>query len=378
MRQSGGKSSDSPCLTCSALPMHMLGLARLLLLLPTAAVASRADESPPKYTLLPDYNQALNVLVPHGVSKGKTVSYLGTFARTAECAAACIKHPERCWSFVHMNDAGPVKKTSSWELFAGANNVFGRLSSPTVSSGTLHHLGKYATLAECQRAVNTSEAAFMSYTYHHLLAPVGNFAGHCYGDTSTTWIAPEHQEPGIDSGTAPGFPLSGGGSDPALAGQCFAVTSPGFNPSYDPHAISGIVEWGCRNDEDCSLNGKCSAATGTCECRPAFKGARCEQLNLLTPTRGAGYRGIDDSRNTSSWGGAVLKGSDGFYHMWAAEMTEHCGSESLRLRGLALLLPCERPAPDQGLPCLRSNRVTDRCVFVSRGVQSARGSKTRA
>eukprot|EP01046_Picozoa_sp_COSAG06_P091962 COSAG06_NODE_38217_length_426_cov_0.474006_1_plen_90_part_10 len=90
--------------------MHMLGLARLLLLLPTAAVASRADEVPPKYTLLPDYNQALNVLVPHGVSKGETVSYLGTFSQTADCAAACIKHPERCWSFVHMNDAGPVKK----------------------------------------------------------------------------------------------------------------------------------------------------------------------------------------------------------------------------------------------------------------------------
>lgn len=29
--------------------------------------------------------------------------------------------------------------------------------------------------------------------------------------------------------------------------------------------------------------------------------------------------------NTSSWGGAVLKGPDGTYHMWAAEMTEHCG-----------------------------------------------------
>ena len=26
-----------------------------------------------------------------------------------------------------------------------------------------------------------------------------------------------------------------------------------------------------------------------------------------------------------SWGGAVLKGDDGRFHMWAAEMTEHCG-----------------------------------------------------
>ena len=32
-----------------------------------------------------------------------------------------------------------------------------------------------------------------------------------------------------------------------------------------------------------------------------------------------------EGHNTSSWGGAVLKGGDGQYHMWAAEMTEHCG-----------------------------------------------------
>ena len=46
---------------------------------------------------------------------------------------------------------------------------------------------------------------------------------------------------------------------------------------------------------------------------------------MQAPTRGAGYRGMDGGHNTSSWGGAVLKGPDGTYHMWAAEMTEHCG-----------------------------------------------------
>ena len=124
--------------------------------------------------LLPDFNQALNVLVPKGTSKGGTVQYLDTFPSTAvgtaECAAACIKHAERCWSFVHM---------------AGA-------------------------------------------------------------------------------------------ADSELAGQCFAVTSPGFNPSYDPTAVSGTVDWGCRSDDDCSLNGKCGA--GQCACRPAWKGDHCETL----------------------------------------------------------------------------------------------------
>ena len=55
------------------------------------------------------------------------------------------------------------------------------------------------------------------------------------------------------------------------------------------------------------------------------QGNRCETLNLLPPHRGAGYRGVDDGHNTSSWGGAVLPGPDGKWHMWAAEMTEHCG-----------------------------------------------------
>ena len=48
-----------------------------------------------------------------------------------------------------------------------------------------------------------------------------------------------------------------------LEGQCFAVTSPGFNPSYDVTAVSGTVEWACRSDDDCSLNGQCGAS-GEC------------------------------------------------------------------------------------------------------------------
>jgi hypothetical protein len=69
-------------------------------------------------------------------------------------------------------------------------------------------------------------------------------------------------------------------------GEWFAVISPGFNPSYGTSATSGVVDWPCRSDEDCSLNGKCNA--GACACRPAWKGQRCEALNVHPATKGTG------------------------------------------------------------------------------------------
>ena len=65
--------------------------------------------------------------------------------------------------------------------------------------------------------------------------------------------------------------------------QCYSVTTPGWNPSYDETAITGRVEWPCSSDSDCSLNGKCNVG-GTCDCRTAWSGDRCETLNLLPTT----------------------------------------------------------------------------------------------
>ncbi|GMH71994.1 hypothetical protein TL16_g05803 [Triparma laevis f. inornata] len=112
--------------------------------------------------------------------------------------------------------------------------------------------------------------------------------------------------------------------------QCFSIVSPGFNPTYDETSVTGTVHWGCRDNSDCSLNGQC-AEEGVCECRPAWKGERCETMNILPTPKNSGYRGMDMNpatrkmANTSSWGGAVLPGKDGELHMWASEMTEHCG-----------------------------------------------------
>eukprot|EP00937_MAST-01D_sp_MAST-1D-sp2_P007288 g7288.t1 len=77
----------------------------LLILFITAALSTGA----PSVTLYPQYNQALNVLVPGGTSKGGTVKFLSTFSGTDgtdKCQAACLASAERCWSFVFFPASG--------------------------------------------------------------------------------------------------------------------------------------------------------------------------------------------------------------------------------------------------------------------------------
>jgi len=85
-----------------------------------------------------------------------------------------------------------------------------------------------------------------------------------------------------------------------------------------------LLASGCGSNEDCSLNGICQS-DGTCRCIPAWKGHNCSVLSLLPAPRLAGFHPVDDGRNTSTWGGTVLRSDDGTYHMWASEMIQHCG-----------------------------------------------------
>ncbi len=80
----------------------------------------------------------------------------------------------------------------------------------------------------------------------------------------------------------------------------------------------------CTSDLDCSLNGRCTKA-GRCECIPAWKGEQCELMHLLgTTPPGAGYRYKTLGGPETSWGGGVLRDDSGTYHMWAAELINHC------------------------------------------------------
>lgn len=82
---------------------------------------------------------------------------------------------------------------------------------------------------------------------------------------------------------------------------------------------SAVVSLACQSDVDCSHLGICSA--GACACEPPFAGLACTELALVPRSCGAG--GLC-SNNTSNWGGGVVQGDDGLFHMYSALMDDHC------------------------------------------------------
>ena len=83
----------------------------------------------------------------------------------------------------------------------------------------------------------------------------------------------------------------------------------------------------CATPADCSYNGVCGAA-GACACTAPWTGAGCDVLALApldNATAQLGYQGRDAGGRISSWGGSVVQGDNGEWHMFAAEMEAHCG-----------------------------------------------------
>jgi len=79
------------------------------------------------------------------------------------------------------------------------------------------------------------------------------------------------------------------------------------------------VNAACSKESDCWYNGVCKS--GACVCDVGWMGESCTVLNLKpAPMEGAyGY-----SPNVSSWGGVPIL-IDGTYHLYVAEMVNHCG-----------------------------------------------------
>eukprot|EP01062_Namystynia_karyoxenos_P073626 TRINITY_DN70433_c0_g1_i1.p1 TRINITY_DN70433_c0_g1~~TRINITY_DN70433_c0_g1_i1.p1 ORF type:complete len:396 (+),score=114.56 TRINITY_DN70433_c0_g1_i1:86-1189(+) len=80
-------------------------------------------------------------------------------------------------------------------------------------------------------------------------------------------------------------------------------------------AGGAAVSFSCSSDLDCSLNGVCSNAV--CQCDSPWAGADCGVL-LRGAAQPGGIYGY--SPNVSSWGGDFVKGDDGLYHLYVAEM----------------------------------------------------------
>jgi hypothetical protein len=76
----------------------------------------------------------------------------------------------------------------------------------------------------------------------------------------------------------------------------------------------------CDGDECCSLNGVWSGSGG-CECYSPWTGANCSSLDLLPapPVQGYGM-----APNVTSWGGNIIMDFGGTYHLYVAEMVNHC------------------------------------------------------
>eukprot|EP01065_Artemidia_motanka_P045791 TRINITY_DN6799_c1_g2_i1.p1 TRINITY_DN6799_c1_g2~~TRINITY_DN6799_c1_g2_i1.p1 ORF type:complete len:412 (+),score=91.51 TRINITY_DN6799_c1_g2_i1:99-1238(+) len=74
----------------------------------------------------------------------------------------------------------------------------------------------------------------------------------------------------------------------------------------------------CRGVADCSGAGECVA--GVCKCDRGWSGAQCETFNL-GPGYACGSGGLcmrGELNNVASWGGDIVLGDDGKYHMYAA------------------------------------------------------------
>ena len=94
---------------------------------------------------------------------------------------------------------------------------------------------------------------------------------------------------------------------------------------------------GCSTPDECSLGGKC--VDGRCVCWPTWKGPNCSELNLMpSPNIFAWYR----PGNQSSWGGSVVERS-GVYHMFASDITAHCGLDTWRRNSRIVHLTADVP-----------------------------------
>ena len=148
------------------------------------------------------------------------------------------------------------------DYFTNTNNVQGKIPEPKVSTAAIHYLGFVSTVTACENKCVQLQSC-TSFTWYRANFSAAEWAGQCYGRVDGIWNTIHQQD--IDSGKVRSF-----------------------------H---------CKNNFDCSYNGKCS--NGKCVCQPQWIGTYCQRLNLLRARRHAGKMDFDPKTgaNISSWGG---------------------------------------------------------------------------
>ena len=89
------------------------------------------------------------------------------------------------------------------------------------------------------------------------------------------------------------------------------------------NAAANRVESVCGSRRDCSHNGDC--VNGACVCSRGWTSSDCHQLKFSNRSTLELGLNADAHLNISSWGGSVVRGDDGTFHMYAAVMAKQCG-----------------------------------------------------
>ena len=99
-----------------------------------------------------------------------------------------------------------------------------------------------------------------------------------------------------------------------LALLLVSLLFPHLLDSADAGATGARPPVQCASEFDCGFNGACVGSV--CQCDKPWRGPQCSSLALGPASRSGGY----NIPSTTSWGGSALRGDDGRYWMWAAEM----------------------------------------------------------
>merc|ERR1719272_2041328 len=84
-------------------------------------------------------------------------------------------------------------------------------------------------------------------------------------------------------------------------------------------SFAGAAATSCTTAADCSMAGSCES--GSCNCAVGFHGLHCEALSMVAYK--CGFGGLCLTNGSTTWGGSVVQGDDGRWHMYAAMMTQN-------------------------------------------------------